>query len=270
MSLLEVCCFNPESATIASEAGADRIELCDSQHAGGTTPVKEWLASIKSKVTIPVFVMIRPRGGDFNFTDVEFEHMKAEIDELKPMADGFVFGILDDQRQIDIGRTAELVRRAAPLPCTFHKAFDETPDPLQAFEDVIATGCHSILSSGGASGVSGGVNVLKTMVQRASGRITVMPGGGVRSSNLARIRAATGAYQFHSSAMHKDSNLPDAGEIRLMKQVLQQHASGVTSRSGLLGEEGFFQDATGSSLDLPAVSIGATPVEERQMGFGSG
>lgn len=267
MSLLEVCCFNPESAIIASEAGADRIELCDSQHAGGTTPAKEWLVHVKAQVTIPVFVMIRPRGGDFNFSDAEFERMKADIDELRPTADGFVFGILDDKRKIDIGRSIELVRRAAPLPCTFHKAFDETPDQLQALEDVIATGCHSILSSGGASGVGGGVNVLKVMIQRAQGRIVLMPGGGVRSSNLGRIQAATGAYQFHSSAMHKDSNLPDAEEIRQMKQVLQRHASGVTSQSQSLEEGGLAQDATGSVMDLPAVSTGATPVEERQMGF---
>lgn len=267
MSLLEVCCFNPESAIIASEAGADRIELCDSQHAGGTTPAKKWLAQVKSQVKIPVFVMIRPRGGNFNFSDPEFERMKAEIDELKPTADGFVFGILGENRHIDIGRTTELVRRAAPLPCTFHKAFDETPDLLQALKDVIATGCHSILSSGGAPGVSGGVDVLEAMVQRARGRIMIMPGGGVRSSNLARLQAATGATQFHSSAMHKDSHLPDAEEIRMMKQVLQQHASEVTSRPGSLGEGGFPQDATVSSLDLPAVSIGATPVEERQMKF---
>ncbi|KAF2171784.1 hypothetical protein M409DRAFT_63367 [Zasmidium cellare ATCC 36951] len=220
MSLLEVCCFSPESAIIASEAGADRIELCDSQHAGGTTPAAEWLARVKSKVTIPVFVMIRPRGGHFNFSDAEFQRMKADIDELKPAADGFVFGILDDKREIDVGRTAQLVRRAAPLPCTFHKAFDETPDPLQALEDVIATGCHSLLSSGGASaGVGEGLTVLRAMVQRAQERIMVMPGGGVRSSNLARVQAATGAFHFHSSAMHKDSSSPDAEEIRLMKQM---------------------------------------------------
>ncbi|KAK4503015.1 hypothetical protein PRZ48_006442 [Zasmidium cellare] len=268
MSLLEVCCFSPESAITASEAGADRIELCDSQHAGGTTPAADWLVRVKSKVSIPVFVMIRPRGGDFYFSDAEFERMKVDIDELKPAADGFVFGILDEKRKVDIVRTTELVRRAAPLPCTFHKAFDETPDPLQAFEDVIATGCHSILSSGGASsGVKGGLKVLKAMVHSAQGRIIVMPGGGVRSSNLAEVQAATGASHFHSSAMHKDSSTPDAKEIRLMKQVLQQHASGLASRSGSLGDENFSQDATGSSLDLPAVSIGATPVEERQMDF---
>lgn len=268
MALLEVCCFNPESAIIASQAGADRIEFCDSQHAGGTTPPAEWLTHVKASVTIPVFVMIRPRGGDFCFSDAEFEKMKTQIDELKTAADGFVFGILDQQRNVDIARTTELVRRAVPLPCTFHRAFDETSDPMQAFEDVIATGCHAILSSGGAPSVNGGLSVLKALIERSQGRIAVMPGGGVRSSNLASIQEATGANQFHSSAMNKDSGLADAEEVRLMKQLLHEHASGVTSRlGGSFPDQNFDQSATDEALDLPAVSIGVTPVDERQLEF---
>ncbi|KAK0948890.1 hypothetical protein LTS01_025936, partial [Friedmanniomyces endolithicus] len=108
MALLEVCCFDPESAILAAEAGADRIELCDDREAGGTTPPLAWLRHVQRHVRIPVFVMIRPRSGDFNYTTPEFDRMKHEITALKPQADGFVFGILHDDRRVNVAWTAEL------------------------------------------------------------------------------------------------------------------------------------------------------------------
>ena len=221
MALLEIACFSPDSAIVASEAGADRIELCADQHAGGTTPPFEWLRIVKAKVSIPVFVMIRPRGGDFVYSDHEYHCMKADIDQFKPIANGFVFGILDHDRRVDVTKTAELVQRAHPLPCTFHRAFDETRDPLEAFEHVVAAGCHAILSSGGAPSANGGINILKTLVDKAQGRIAVMPGGGVRSANLTHMRSMIGAAVYHSSAVSKGNTLPDAVEIRRMKEILR-------------------------------------------------
>ena len=253
MALLEIACFGPDSAIVAGEAGADRIELCADQHAGGTTPSLEWLRCIKAKVSIPVFVMIRPRGGDFVYSDAEYDRMKFEIDQFKPIANGFVFGILDHERRVDVTKTAELVHRASPLPCTFHRAFDETPDPIEAFERVVATGCRAILSSGGASNANGGIGILKALVDKAQGRIDVMPGGGVRSANLTRIRGVTGAPVFHSSAVAKGSTLPDAAEIRRMKQILQGQEidSAVPSRSSSM-----LDVPADDSVSISAVSIG--------------
>ncbi|EMF13559.1 uncharacterized protein SEPMUDRAFT_84503, partial [Sphaerulina musiva SO2202] len=217
MPLLEIACFNPQSAAIAAAAGADRIELCENQAAGGTTPPKAWLRQIKAAAAtaaagglekrekkIPIFVMIRPRGGDFYYSDAEFEEMKAQIDafQKEEKIDGFVFGLLDKThpQQIDISRTKELVQRAKPLPCTFHRAFDSTANPMQALEDVVAAGCSAILSSGGARDAGAGAAVLQQLVQASRGRITIIAGGGVRLSNIEGICATAGVHVCHSSA----------------------------------------------------------------------
>lgn len=254
MPLLEIACFNPQSAAIAAAAGADRIELCENQAAGGTTPPKAWLRQIKATAAagglekrekkIPIFVMIRPRGGDFYYSDAEFEEMKAQIDafrssssssssskeeeEEKEKVDGFVFGLLDktQPQQIDISRTKELVQRAKPLPCTFHRAFDSTANPMQALEDVVAAGCSAILSSGGARDAGAGAAVLQQLVQASRGRITIIAGGGVRLSNIEGICATAGVHVCHSSAVvAARGELADASEIREMKKVLEAVSS---------------------------------------------
>ncbi|KAK1068700.1 hypothetical protein LTR74_005358 [Friedmanniomyces endolithicus] len=222
MALLEVCCFSPESAILAWGGGADRVELCTDQSAGGTTPPVEWLAIVQRHTGLPVFVMIRPRGGNFLYSGAEFDQMKRDINAFKPKADGFVFGILDGQARVDVARTAELVNTAAPLPCTFHKAFDETPDLLAALEDVVATGCSAILTSGGAPSALAGVDTLEELVRKSQKRITIMPGGGVRASNISRIRELTGAGIFHSSAVPEGATEPSASETRQMKAILRK------------------------------------------------
>lgn len=225
--MLEAACFSCKSAIIAADNGAGRIELCDNQAAGGTTPPLTWLTQVKARVSIPVFVMIRPRGGNFEYENAEFECMKAELESFKPRADGFVFGVLDPDRKIDVARTAELVRIAHPKPCTFHRAFDETLDPKAALEDVISSGCTSILSSGGKSTALEGVAALSELLREAQGRIIIIPGGGVRAANLACIQSVTGAAVMHSScspptgsSMSTDG-LPDVAEIREMVRLLR-------------------------------------------------
>lgn len=251
MPLLEIACFNPQSAAIAAAAGADRIELCENQAAGGTTPPKAWLRQIKATAAagglekrekkIPIFVMIRPRGGDFYYSDAEFEEMKAQIDAFRSLSlssssskeeeeeiAGFVFGLLDKThpQQIDISRTKELVQRAKPLPCTFHRAFDSTANPMQALEDVVAAGCSAILSSGGARDAGAGAAVLQQLVQASRGRITIIAGGGVRLSNIEGICATAGVHVCHSSAViAARGELADASEIREMKKVLEAVSS---------------------------------------------
>ena len=141
MNKLEIACFNIESAQIANENGADRIELCDGIEVGGTTPTPIDIINVQKFLTSDLFVMIRPRGGNFVYSNEEFEQMKHNVLNFKSLkVDGFVFGILDKNNKVDIERNIELVNLAKPLLCTFHRAFDEVADYEQALEDVISCG----------------------------------------------------------------------------------------------------------------------------------
>lgn len=222
--LLEIACFSAESAIIAWRAGAQRIELCLGQEVGGTTPTIEAAEAVKATVNIPVHIMIRPRGGSFVYSDSEFEAMRDEIARFRPLVDGFVFGILESTgKVVDVARTAELVRLAAPLPCTFHRAIDETLDLPSAVEDVVRTGCEAILTSGGAHDAVAGAAVIGEMIASAGGRLNVIPGGGVRASNLEELRRVSGAVVFHSSGLLRGgSSEPDADEIRAMRGLLDR------------------------------------------------
>ena len=197
---LEICVESLESALAAERGGAQRIELCSALSEGGLTPSAGLIAAC-SQLAVQCYVMIRPRGGDFLYSNLEFELMKDEIRRAKDLgADGVVFGILTADGQVDVARTRELVALTAPLSVTFHRAFDMTPDLDAALEAVIATGAVRILTSGGAPSVPEGIDAIARVVERAAGRIRIMPGGGVKPSNVAEIARATGAIEFHSSA----------------------------------------------------------------------
>lgn len=221
MALLEIACFNAESALVARSAGADRIELCDNPSVGGTTPNFESLHFVRRQITTPVFIMIRPRGGSFFYTDAEFKQMKHDLLRYKPLADGFVFGILGSDQRIDTLKVAELVASARPLPCTFHRAFDETPNLKEALEDAIQCGVKAVLTSGGEANAIEGVLALQDLVIQAAGRLEIIPGGGVRYSNIMMLRQKTMASWFHSSALTTDANLASMDEIERMKSLLE-------------------------------------------------
>lgn len=265
MALLEVACFSPEHAILAHEAGADRIELCDDREAGGTTPPLLWLTTVRRHVTVPIFVMIRPRGGDFHYSKLEFARMKADIREFKPLADGYVFGMLKEDRKVDRAHTAELVELAHPLPCTFHRAFDDTPDTFEAFEDVISTGCRAILTSGGAATALAGVEVLAQLIRMSQGRITVMPGGSVRAKNINSLKGYTRATVLHSSGVLNGEDKPSADEIRAMKELLSEGkvvlAPLQTSPSPTI-KDSTDDGEVSVGMQMSAVSVGAsTPTE---------
>ena len=222
MVLLEIACFNTDSAIVAGQAGADRIELCDNADVGGTTPPLTWLAEIRDRVKIPIYVMIRPRGGDFVYSNQEFWEMKRAIEIWKATGkiDGFVFGILKHDRTVDIQRTTELVNLAAPLPCTFHRAFDETTDLLQALEDVISCRVQAILTSGGCPTAVQACEVLSQLVKEAGNRTTILPGGGVRSTNIDMLKTTTDAAAYHSSALIGSEAIANASEIEQLRAML--------------------------------------------------
>jgi len=198
---LEVCIDSVESAIAAERGGARRVELCSDLLEGGITPGAGMIASVRRHIGIDLYVMIRPRGGDFFYTDLEFDVMRTEIEHACNLgADGIVLGLLDQQGRVDVARSRQLIEFARPLPVTFHRAIDMTPDLSVALEDVIATGATRILTSGGAPNVQRGITEIARMVEAASGRVAIMPGGGITPENIASIAQTTGATEFHSSA----------------------------------------------------------------------
>ena len=218
---LEIACFNLESALIAQQNGANRVELCDEIKLGGTTPKLEIIQQAKAQVTIDLFIMIRPRGGNFLYSDEEFQQMKEDIQTIKKLnVNGFVFGILNSDNTININQNIELVQLANPIPCSFHRAFDAVSNPFQALEEIIDCGFQTILTSGNAPDVNKGIHKLELLVQKANNRITIMPGGGLRSSNLKEIQQKTKAIYFHSSAITDTSELANPEEIQKLKAIL--------------------------------------------------
>jgi len=198
---IEICVDSVESAIAAERGGAERVELCSDLLEGGITPGAGLIASVRRRIAIGLYVIIRPRGGDFFYTDLEFEVMREEIAHARHLGvDGIVLGLLDHQGRVDVARTRELVDLARPLPVTFHRAIDMTPDLTTALEDVLATGACRILTSGGAPSVTRGIAELTNMVRAANGRIAIMPGGGITPATITKVAQATGATEFHSSA----------------------------------------------------------------------
>lgn len=220
--ILEIACFNFESALIAQRAGADRIELCEDYSAGGITPSAETLTRARAEISIPIFAMIRPRKGDFIYNDPEFEKMKEEISQCKKLgADGIVFGILDKDNRIDKNKCLELNELAYPLKTTFHRAFDEVKDPLAALENIISCGFNRLLTSGLKPTATEGTELISTLIEKAADRIVILPGGGIRSNNISFLVKKTGAKEFHSAALNKSTLLADENEIRALRIALQ-------------------------------------------------
>jgi copper homeostasis protein len=195
--MLEICSFSLESCLTAQNAGADRVELCGGMFEGGTTPSAGLIRLARQNLTIKLYVMIRPRGGDFCYSDSEFEVMKEDILIAKNLgADGVVFGILNPDGSVDKKRTTELVNSAAPLKVTFHRAFDVANDPIQALEDIIECSCERILTSGQKNTAIEGLDLLKILVEKSENRIEIMAGGGVNAQNARQFLSA-GVHALH-------------------------------------------------------------------------
>ncbi|MEP6931993.1 MAG: copper homeostasis protein CutC [Flavobacterium sp.] len=215
---LEIACFNFESALIAQENGADRIELCENMQLGGTTPNYILAVRVREQLSIKMHVIIRPRGGDFIYSDEELIEMKQDIKQFKKLGvDGFVFGVLNEDGSVNKTRNKELVNLASPLSCTFHRAFDVVANVEQALEDVINCGFKTILTSGQGVSVLEGLSVLENIQKLANNRIVIMPGGGLRSSNIQLLQEKLKTTFYHSSAITDTSETADSQEIKKIR-----------------------------------------------------
>jgi copper homeostasis protein len=198
--LFELCADSLEAARAAQAGGADRMELCEDLAISGVTPSTALMTAVLREVSIPVHVLIRPRGGDFVYSAAEFEQMRGEIEQAKTAgASGIAVGILFLDSSVDVKRTRELVQLARPMKVTFHRAFDEVRDQRKALEDVILTGADSLLTSGGAPDVLTGAEQIGRLQRQAGERLEIMAGGGLRLTNLAEVVRRSGVTCLHGS-----------------------------------------------------------------------
>lgn len=198
--VFEICVDSVESALAAQQGGAQRVELCDNLLEGGTTPSAGAIALARQQLSIGLNVIIRPRGGDFHYSALEFEVMKYDVTQAKALgANGIVIGLLNADGTIDQARTAELMALARPCSVTFHRAFDMTVNAQQALEDLIALGVDRVLTTGQESSAVEGVELIAALVQQAANRIIVMP-GGLRERNIQKFIQRTGVKEVHMTA----------------------------------------------------------------------
>jgi len=198
--IIEVCANSVESAIAAQKGGAARVELCDNMYEGGTTPGPGTIILARENLTINMFVLIRPRGGDFCYSEDEYEIMKKDILFCKECGvNGVVTGILKPDGSIDIERTKELVGLAKPIQITFHRAFDMCRDPFEAMQDIISTGAVRVLTSGQKQTAFEGRHLIAELIQKAGDKIIIMPGSGINTENIQEIINTTGANEYHLS-----------------------------------------------------------------------
>jgi copper homeostasis protein len=218
---LEVIAFDIESCGIIQSCGAHRIELCQGPGEGGTTPSRSFIQAARQKTSIELYPIIRPRGGDFLYSEEEFNIMKADVLLCKELGcDGVVFGMLTADGNVCKDRCSRLVELAYPMGVTFHRAFDRVNDAEKALEAVIDCGFERILTSGLKPGADEGAEIIALLIKQADGRIIIMPGSGVRSGNIAELAAKTGAAEFHTSA-RKNNNSNMIFENTAMNEKLQ-------------------------------------------------
>src|SRR5690606_20199560 len=189
--ILEICASNYQSAINAQNAGADRIELCSELAVGGITPSYGLIRQVMENLSIPVFVLIRPRSGNFTYSEADFEIMKQDIQICKELGCmGIVSGVLNMDNTVDIDRTKELIKLSKPLPFTFHRAFDRTPNPFEALNTLMELKVDRILTSGQAISAEKGILILNQLNQLADGALTILPGSGINPKNILIFKGA--------------------------------------------------------------------------------
>ena len=221
--ILEICAFNIQSCFVAEKGGAQRIELCADPLQGGTTPSFGLVQYALEHLSIPVFPMIRPRGGNFIYDADELAIMKTDILTCRALGvPGIATGVQLPDGRIDVEQMKRIVEWAYPMSVTCHKVFDGVPDAAEALEALIAAGCNRVLTSGLKKTALESTGLLSQLIAQAAGRIIIMPGGGVRSSHLAQLAKETGAKEFHSSALiaRGTDHVADIQEVQMMAGAL--------------------------------------------------
>jgi copper homeostasis protein len=197
----EACIDSVASAIAAQEGDADRVELCADLLEGGITPGAGTIQLVRQRLTIPLHLLIRPRGGDFCYTDDEFAVMQLDIEQARTLgADGVVLGLLHPDGSIDRERTAVLVEHARPLSVTFHRAFDMARDPHQSLDTLIDLGIDRLLTSGQEATALAGADLIAALIQQAGDRIAIMAGGGITEQNAAEIVTRAHVRELHATA----------------------------------------------------------------------
>ncbi|HMD14036.1 MAG TPA: copper homeostasis protein CutC [Bacteroidota bacterium] len=224
-TLLEISLDSVKSAVAAERGGAQRVELCDNLDAGGTTPNRETIELARKKITVGLHVMIRPRPGDFCYSESEFDSMKKDIAAVKKLGvDGVVFGILKKDRTVDTERTKILIDLAKPMSTTFHRAFDVASDPVRALEDIISAGCYRLLTSGQQPTAEEGLPLIAKLIELAGKRIVIMPGCAINAQNAKVILEKTGATEIHigtAATSHVGSrHVVDEQKVKMFMQIL--------------------------------------------------
>ncbi|GAB3843828.1 copper homeostasis protein CutC [Hymenobacter terrigena] len=209
---LEICAASLPSAQAAQAGGAHRIELCQNLEQGGITPSYGLIKEVLAQLSLPVFVLIRPRTGGFAYNSDELSIMRADVAICRELGcAGVVLGVLDEAGHIAMAACRALIALAGPMQVTFHRAFDACHDQTQALEDIIALGCQRLLTSGGQATAEAGQAQLAALVAQAAGRISIMPGAGITAANLQQLAVGTGAQEFHASAKRLLPADPAAG-----------------------------------------------------------
>jgi copper homeostasis protein len=235
--LVEACVDSVESSIAAEQGGARRLELCDALFDGGTTPSAGMIAACRERVSIPIFVIIRPRGGGFVYSDAELDVMRRDIVAARGLgADGVVIGPLRSDGTVDGDQAARLVDLAGDMSVTFHRAFDFAPDLGQALEALLASGVRRVLTSGGAGSARAGIPVLASLVKQAGDRITVMAGGSIRDDHVRELVEATGVTEVHVRL------------TRLTRGLGPAMRPGVKVRKSLPEDEAAWEETDGSRI----------------------
>jgi copper homeostasis protein len=220
--LLEIACFNIESCLIAQNAGAHRVEFCIDYPSGGITPPENDIVSVRNQLSIPVHVMIRPRAGKFVYSDEELSEMKKSIEFCKNnKIDGVVFGILNENGEINEPACEELLAHAQPMKSVFHRVIDQCANIDASVEQLVNLGFDAVLLSGGKSNALDGKEVISSLQKKYGDKITIMPGGGIRSTNLTQL-LQTGCKEFHSAAITGNFIVPSETEIKAMLEILKR------------------------------------------------
>ncbi len=220
--IIECCANSVQSAINGQAGGAERVELCTNLELGGTTPSAASVCMAREVLDIELYVLIRPRSGNFVYSEIEEEEMLQDIEFCKEIGcEGVVVGALNADGSVNYEQTKEFVDTAHPMKVTFHRAFDETTDAPQALETIIKTGCTRLLTSGQAERVEGGISLLKELVQKSNGRIAIMAGGGLKIANALQLYTY-GMREFHLSGINKkDTNQPMLTEAKAIEEMVE-------------------------------------------------